>query len=150
MICLEGEHKIKQSKDIVWLKLTDTSLMSGCIPGLEHIDYLNDHSVKARAKLSVSFIKGSMTTLVRLHDLTAYSSVNMTAHSEGIGSTVDLELHIDLSESNGVTSLTWKAETRIGGLLGRVSEGLLTKAANQLVTDTLECVGNQIEATPPT
>ena len=150
MIHLEGEQRISQRKELVWSQLTNPSSMAKCIPGLEQIDYVDEQSVKGKVKLAVSFIKGTMTTHVKLHDLIPTSSMRMTAHSEGVGSSVDLEVTVELTENNEATHLRWATDVRLGGLLGRVSEGLLTKAADQLVKDTFERVKKQIEETQAT
>src|SRR5438132_11648516 len=80
---------------------TDPKDISKCMPDLQKLDVKSKEEFTVVVKAGVSFIKGDFTLNFRLVENEPPAHAKLVARGSGIGSVVDLETIIDLSESVG-------------------------------------------------
>src|SRR2546427_8970946 len=117
--------------------MTDPKQISKCMPDLQKLDVKSKEEFTVVVKAGVSFIKGDFTLNFRLVESEPPAHAKLVARGSGIGSVVDLETIIDLSDSgDGGTLMKWQAEGKGGGRNASVRQRRLssqaTKETNQL------------------
>lgn len=117
------------------------------MPDLQKLEVKSADDFTAVVKAGVSFIKGDFTLHFLTVEKTPNSHAKMTAHGTGIGSTVDMEMLMDLSPgSNGGTSMKWSAEAKIGGRIASVGQRLLQGQAEKIIKNLFDCLQGKLEA----
>jgi uncharacterized protein len=143
----EGTFDVKASREKVFSIIMDPNQISQCMPDLQKLDVKSPDDFIAVVKAGVSFIKGDFTLHFLVVEKTPNSHAKMTAHGTGIGSTVDMEMLIDLIDGpNGGTSMKWSAEAKIGGRIASVGQRLIQSQAEKIIKNLFDCLQGKLEA----
>lgn len=143
----EGSLTITAPRDKVWSFVTDPHAMSKCLPDVQSLEVLDGGKFKAVVRVGVSFIKGNFAFDVAMLDLDAPRHARITGHGGGLGSGVDVDSTIELSDGEGdTTSLTWKADVVVSGTIASVGARLLNSTVEKKTAELFDCMRVQIEA----
>src|SRR2546427_3237690 len=124
--------------------LIDPKQISRCMPDLQKLDVKSKEEFTAVVRAGVSFIKGDFTLNFRLVESEPPTHAKLVARGSGIGSAVDLETTIDLSDSgDGGTLMKWQGGGKVGGRNGSVGEKMLGGEGKKVITQMFECLGGQ-------
>jgi len=127
--------------------ILDPNQISQCMPDLQKLDVKSPDDFNAVVKAGVSFIKGDFNLHFLVVEKTPTTHAKMTAHGTGIGSTVDMEMFIDLADvPAGGTSMKWSAEAKIGGRIASVGQRLIQSQAEKIIKNLFDCLQGKLEA----
>jgi len=132
---LEGHFEIDQPQSMVWQKITDHSLMAGCIPGCENIAKVNDNTYEASIAISVGIIKARFDVAVEITKEVEPSEVySRTTGQEGTRSSLlTSENFLKLSViSANKTRVDYISEVSVSGRLGKYGLGMMQKYTNKI------------------
>lgn len=141
----EGTFEVKTSRDKVFEFLLDPQQLSSCLPDLQKLEVRSPYDYTAVVRVGVSFIKGDLTMNLKVSDTIPPSHARLVARGSGIGSTIDLDANMDLSESGGGTSLKWQAEAQVGGRIAVVGQRLINSQAEKIVKQLFGCIQGKLE-----
>jgi carbon monoxide dehydrogenase subunit G len=137
----DGTFSVKASRKDVFDVMTDPKQISKCMPDLQKLDVKSKEAFTVVVKAGVSFIKGDFTLNFRLVESEPPAHAKLVAQGSGIGSVVDLETTIDLSDSgDGGTLMKWQAEAKVGGRIASVGQRLLESQAQKIIKQLFECL----------
>ena len=146
---LEGHFEIDEPQSMVWQKITDHSLMAGCIPGCENITKVNDNTYEASIAISVGIIKARFDVAVEVTKEIEPSEVHSrTTGQEGTRSsllTSDNFLKLSAISANK-TRVDYISEVSVSGRLGKYGLGMMQKYTNKIAD---QFVANFREAIDP-
>jgi carbon monoxide dehydrogenase subunit G len=143
----EGTFNVKAPKETVYSVILDPNQISQCMPDLQKLDVKSPDDFNAIIKAGVSFIKGDFNLHFTTVEKTPPTHAKLTAHGTGIGSTVDMDTIMDLSDTEGGgTSMKWSADARIGGRIASVGQRLLSGQAEKIIKNLFECLQGKLEA----
>ncbi|HYB04329.1 MAG TPA: carbon monoxide dehydrogenase subunit G [Nitrososphaerales archaeon] len=143
----EGTFNVKVAPEKVYSVILDPNQISQCMPDLQKLDVKSPDDFTAVVKAGVSFIKGDFTLHFLTVEKTPNSHAKLTGHGTGIGSTVDMEIYIDLAKStDGGTSMKWSADAKIGGRIASVGQRLLQGQAEKIIKGLFDCLQGKLEA----
>ena len=143
----EGTFDVKAQRDKVYSMILDPNQISQCMPDLQKLDVKSPDDFTAVVKAGVSFIKGDFNLHFLVVEKTPTTHAKMTAHGTGIGSTVDMEMCIDLADvPAGGTSMKWSAEAKIGGRIASVGQRLIQSQAEKIIKSLFDCLQGKLEA----
>jgi len=143
----EGTFNVKAAPEKVYSMILDPNQISQCMPDLQKLDVKSPDDFTAVVKAGVSFIKGDFTLHFLTVEKTPNSHAKLTGHGTGIGSTVDMEIYIDLAKSaDGGTSMKWSADAKIGGRIASVGQRLLQGQAEKIIKGLFDCLQGKLEA----
>src|SRR2546422_6042786 len=112
------------------------------MPDLQKLYVKSKKEFTAVVRAGVSFIKGDFTLNFRLVESEPPAHAKLVARGSGIGSVVDLETIIDLSDSgDGGTLMKWQAEAKVGGRVGSVGERLFGRQGQKIIKEMVEWLG---------
>jgi len=137
----EGTFNAKAPKEKVFSFLMDPNQISQCLPDLQKLEIKTSDDYTAIVKAGVSFIKGDFNMHLTVVEKTPSTHAKLVSHGTGIGSTVDLEALMDLSDTpEGGTTMKWSAEAKIGGRIASVGQRLISGQAEKIIKQLFACI----------
>lgn len=142
----EGSLTIKAPRGKVWNFVVDPHAVSRCLPDVQSLEVFEEGKFKAVVRVGVSFIKGDFAFDVAMLDLDVLKHARIKGHGGGLGSGVDVESTIDLSEGGGDTTvLNWKADVVVSGTIASVGARLLSSTVEKKTAELFERMKMQLE-----
>jgi carbon monoxide dehydrogenase subunit G len=142
----EGTFDIKSPRQKVWEFLSIPDNLAKCLPDVQKFEVIAPDRFKATVKAGVGFIKGTFNIEVSMHDMQPPTHAKLVVRGTGVGSSVDIEASMDLSDlPDGGTRMTWKADAKVGGLIASVGHRLLEGAAQKIVSNLFASIKKQLE-----
>jgi carbon monoxide dehydrogenase subunit G len=147
MLHFEGSRAFSQPVAEVWSKLSDARFLVQCIPGVEAVTVAEPDQAACRLRPGFAFVRGTLDLTLRIVDVVAEKSARLELHSQGIGSTSDVEATLNLEPQGDGTQLQWTADIKqLGGLLKAVPSGLVQAAAQKVIGDAWAAVAARMGA----
>ena len=138
---------MKAAKDKVFGLLMDPKQISECMPDLQKLEVKSADDYTAVVKAGVSFIRGDFNMHFTVVEKTPPTHAKLVAHGTGIGSTIDLDTLMDLSDGpDSGTTMKWSAEARVGGRIATVGQRLISGQAEKIIKQLFECLQGKLEA----
>jgi len=143
----EGTFTVNAQREKVFDFLLDPQKISSCLPDLQKLDVKSADEYTAVVRAGISFIRGDFTMNFKVVEKDRPSHAKLVARGNGIGSTVDLETLIDLSESASQrTSIRWTAEARVGGRIASVGQRLIGAQAEKIIKQLFDSIQGKLES----
>jgi carbon monoxide dehydrogenase subunit G len=143
----EGTLTIDAPRDKVWFLLTDTELVSRCVPGLESLEVVTPNQ-RFRVVASVGFgtVRARFVNDMEWLGLDPPNRAGMKLHGTAAGSVVDVTSEMVLADGpDGTTSLRWSADVAVAGALASLAARLMGGVAQRLTGAYFKCVKKRIE-----
>lgn len=143
----EGTFTVKAPREKVFDFLLDPQKISSCLPDLQKLDVRSPDDYTAVVRAGISFIKGDFTMNFKVVEKNRPSHAKLVARGNGIGSTVDLETLMDMSENAPQsTSIKWAAEARVGGRIASVGQRLIGAQAEKIIKQLFDGIKAKLES----
>lgn len=143
----DGTFEVKAPKEKVFSIIMDPNKISKCMPDLKKLDVKSPDDFSVVITAGVSFIKGDFNLHFTTVEKTPPTHAKLAAHGTGIGSTVDMDTVMDLSDiAGGGTSMKWTADAKIGGRIASVGQRLLSGQAEKIIKNLFDCLKTTLEA----
>src|SRR5918992_1058083 len=113
----------------VWAALRDPAVLVRTIPGCERLETVDDDTYDMTITAGVASIRGTYVGRVALREPDPPRSFVLRAQGQGVPGTVDATVMIRLSEAGDATTVTYDADTIVGGMIGGVGQRLIRAAA---------------------
>ena len=144
-----GNVAIDAPRDRVWAFVIDPDQVSGCGPGVEKVDVLDDRHFKATAKVGIGFISTRFVVNLEFVELNAPDSATIKAHGQAPGSAVDATARMRLTDGDaGGTVMDWEADVNIAGSLASIGARMIEGTADKMIAQTFDCMRSKLEAAP--
>jgi len=145
---MNGEHKIKAKKEIVWESLNNPEILQKAIPGCESIEKLSDTELEATVKAKVGPVSAKFKGKVNLSNINAPNSYTITGEGQGGAAgfgkgSADVSLETD-AESRS-TILKYTAKAQVGGKIAQIGARLVDGAARKLAEEFFKNFSEQVE-----
>ena len=133
---MQGERRIKASRDIVWRALNTTDVLKACIPGCETLEQTSATTFEGTVNQKVGPVKARFKCGVELTDIVDAESYTITGEGKGgAAGFVKGGAKVRLKDEDEVTVLTYDAEAKVGGKIaqlgGRIIDGYARKMADE-------------------
>lgn len=143
----EGTFEVKAPKEKVFSIIMDPNQISKCMPDLQKLEVKSQDDFTAVVRAGVSFIKGDFSLHFLTVEKTPPTHAKLTARGSGIGSTIDMETMMDLSDvAAGGTAMKWSADAKIGGRIASVGQRLINGQAEKIIKQLFDCLRTTLEA----
>ena len=130
---MNGEHRIKASKQAVWDSLNDPEILKKSIPGCESIEKTSENELIAKVKAKIGPVSAKFTGKVTLSNIEPPNSY--TISGEGQGGPAGFgkgSADVLLTEEENITILKFSAKAQVGGKLAQIGTRLVDGAAKKL------------------
>ncbi|MEM3676087.1 MAG: carbon monoxide dehydrogenase subunit G [Thermoplasmataceae archaeon] len=133
-----GSFQIAKPAVDVYRFLVEPNSLSSCIPGVKQLNVESPESYTLVVRVGVAFIKGDMTMKINLVEKDEGKHAKIVGNGTGMGGTIGLEATMDLTESDGKTTLNWKAIANVGGKIASLGQRVMNHEAQKLIKQIFE------------
>lgn len=130
---LDGTRLFKAPRDRVWAAFTDPAVLSRATPGCERLDPVGPDEFEAALSVGVAAVKGVYQGRLAITDKQPPESYTLRVEGSGRPGFVKGEGRLTLTEEDGGTLVSIRAEAQVGGLIAAVGQRLLGAAARMLM-----------------
>ncbi|MEE2839201.1 MAG: SRPBCC domain-containing protein [Acidobacteriota bacterium] len=148
---LEGDFIVQAAREKAYGFLVDPEQVGNHLPDVEELDVEDQENFTVKAKVGVSYIKGSMVMKLQILDKEPPVSAKVVGKGSGMASVVDMTTHFNLEEVGaGETKINWSGEVAVGGKLASFGGGgLLERVAKKNLEKFVAGIKAGIEAMDP-
>ncbi len=145
---LEGDFTVQAAREKAYGFLVDPEQVGNHLPDVEELDVEDHENFTVKAKVGVSYIKGSMVMKLQILDKEPPVSAKVVGKGSGLASVVDMTTHFKLEEVGaGETKIHWSGEVAVGGKLASFGGGgLLERVAKKNLEKFVAGIKAGIEA----
>ena len=130
---ISGEATLKAPVEKVWAALLDPAVLVRTIPGCERLEATGDNTYAMTVTAGVAAIKGTYAGTCELLDLHPHESLVMKAQGAGAPGTIAADVRVSFSDNgDGTTSLSYDADTIVGGMIGGVGQRMLSSVSKRM------------------
>jgi uncharacterized protein len=130
----DGAFDVTGNKEKVFDFLTDPKKMTTIFPDIQNVKILDENNFTLKAKVGMSFIKGTMDVKGTISEKKRPTMAKVKARGTGINSSVDLDSIFTIADgANGGTHVTWSADAKISGMMASVGSRLIDSASDKYV-----------------
>lgn len=122
---LEGTFPVKSAQGRVYAFLLSPEDLSSCIDDPHAIQVQDADHFKGTIRTGVGFIKGTFNLSASVAERSPPQRARLKVQGSGMGSGFDIDATMDLSESEGVTTVRWAAEVRLNGPIASIGARLV-------------------------
>jgi carbon monoxide dehydrogenase subunit G len=142
---LEGSFETTASRKAVWDFLLSPKDIAPCFPDLQSMEILSPDSFKAKVKVGISVVKGTMEFEFRTTDKVPPSTAKLIGSGRGVGSTIDIQTGFTLEEAGAGTKVGWVADVNVGGIMAGLGTKLLDSTSSKMVEQVIENLKNRLK-----
>jgi carbon monoxide dehydrogenase subunit G len=143
---LDGNIAINSPLDKVYSSLTDPNFMVTCIPDLQSHEVLDHENFKARIRVGIALVRGTVNMKLRLEDTRPPSHAKLVGDGSGAGSRMHIESVFDLKANGDITDMTWTAESDLSGLIAGIGGSVLKGQSEKQVSQIFSNIKSKLES----
>jgi len=145
---LEGEFTVDADRETAYQFLVDPNQVGNHLPDVEELDVEDHENFTVKAKVGISYIKGSMVMKLQIMDKEPPVRAKVVGRGAGLASVVDMTTYFNLEEAGeGKTTIKWSGEIAIGRILASFGGGgLLERVAKKNLEKFVAGIKEGIEA----
>ena len=142
---VEGSFETPGPRKDVWDFLLNPQDIAPCFPDLQSLDVTSPDSFRAKVKVGISVVKGTMDFEFRIADKVPPSSAKLIGTGRGVGSTIEIQTRFTLGEMGSGTEVGWVADVNVGGIMGGLGTKLLDSTSSKMVEQVIENLKNKLK-----
>jgi carbon monoxide dehydrogenase subunit G len=142
---LDGSHHFKAPRDRVWALFTDPAVLARATPGCERLDPIGPDEFSATLSVGVAAVKGTYQGRLAIVDKNAPEGYTLRVEGSGRPGFVKGEGRLTLTEQDGGTLVSIKAEAQVGGLIAAVGQRLIGAAGRMLMTQFFSALEAELD-----
>jgi len=122
---LAGSYKLKVKKEIVWNALNDPEILKKCIPGCDSFERENNNTFNASATNQIGPMNATFSGNVKLSNIEENVSYTLSGEGQSSVGFANGSANVKLTETNGVTTLTYEVNIDVGGKIAQLGSRLI-------------------------
>jgi carbon monoxide dehydrogenase subunit G len=130
---LDGTHRFNAPRDRVWAAFNDPGVLARATPGCQRLLPVGPDEFEATLSVGVAAVKGVYQGRLTITDRRPPEGYTLRVEGSGRPGFVKGEGRLTLTEEDGGTLATIRAEAQVGGLIAAVGQRLLGAAARMLM-----------------
>lgn len=145
---IEGTHTIQAPPERVYEVLTDSGVLSRCLPGAEKLELVGENTYDLAISAGVGAIKGKYSGTVRLKDLKPPTHYRMVVDVKGKTGFVKGEGVVDLKAEGEGTLVAYSGTVQLGGPVAAVGQRLHKSTAKMMTRQVFGALAAEATAAP--
>jgi len=138
-----GEVVAKAPRSVVASFFRDPKQVVECVPGIQSYE-ITGTAYKAKVKFKVGAISGTFNIEGDIKESKPEEEYTVTLRGRSMGNSFDALATVTLSDVEGGTKISYKAEAKLGGLLAALGKGLIEGVAKDIVTQLFQCAEKKV------
>ena len=146
---LKESKLINTDKATVWNALMSPDVLLKCIPGCKEMTGDPENGFEATVVQKVGPVKATFKGQVTLSDLILENSLKLKGEGKGgAAGFAKGEARVNMSEENGLTTLSYTVNAKVGGKLAQLGSRIIDGFAKKLVDQFFENFKATVEGDP--
>ena len=129
---LVGSYKLNVKKKIVWQALNNPDILKQCIPGCESFEKKSDTIFNATATNQIGPMNATFSGTVTLSNIKDNQSYTLSGEGQSSVGFVNGSADVKLLEENGITTLNYEVEVKVGGKIAQLGSRLIDGVAKKM------------------
>ena len=142
---LEGTYTFNAAREIVWGMLQDPNVIGSIMPGSHGLEQIGENQYQSVLEVKVGPVNGRFESTIELADINAPESYKLLMTGKGPAGHVTGEGIIRLTYADGVTTMHYNGDAKVGGRIAAVGQRLLDVAAKSIAKQSLNSLAKKIE-----
>ncbi len=143
---LDGNVTIKCPLEKVYSNLINPAFMVTCIPDLQSHEIIDDENFKAKIRVGIALVRGTVDMKLRLEDKRSPNHAKLVGDGSGAGSKMHIESVFDLTAVKDSTNMTWSAESDLSGLIAGIGGAVLKGQSEKQVSQIFSNIKSKLES----
>jgi len=129
---LKGTYKLNIKKEIVWKALNDENILKKCIPGCVSFEKESNTVFNVVATNQIGPMNATFSGLVTLSNIQVNQSYTLSGEGQSSVGFANGNADVELTEKNGVTTLSYEVEVNVGGKVAQLGSRLINGIAKKM------------------
>ena len=129
---LKGSYKLNIKKEIVWKALNDENILKKCIPGCVSFEKESNTVFNVVATNQIGPMNATFSGLVTLSNIQVNQSYTLSGEGQSSVGFANGNADVDLTEKNGVTTLSYEVDFNVGGKVAQLGSRLIDGVAKKM------------------
>tara|TARA_Y100000590_G_scaffold160106_1_gene183591 strand:+ start:355 stop:942 length:588 start_codon:yes stop_codon:yes gene_type:complete len=129
---LIGSYKLNVKKEIVWNALNNPEILKKCIPGCDSFEKENNNTFNASATNQIGPMNATFSGIVKLSNIQENESYTLSGEGQSSVGFANGSANVKLSETNGVTTLSYEVNIDVGGKIAQLGSRLIDGVAKKM------------------
>ena len=129
---LTGSYEMNVKKEAVWKALNDPNILKQCIPGCESFEKEGENIFNATATNQIGPMNATFSGTVTLSDIQENQSYTLSGEGQSPVGFANGNAQVKLTESNGITTLTYAVDINVGGKIAQLGSRLINGVAKKM------------------
>lgn len=146
----QGDFTIATSSDDVWAFVIDPNKMGHCIPDLLALDVQSETQFRTLVRVGVGPVRGKFDLVSELSVVEDGEEAALVIKGGGMGSGVDMQAGVKVSNAEQGTQLSWTCDVRVSGPIasigGRLIDNEARKITEKVFANMREALESQADA----
>lgn len=142
---LEGAFETPAPRKMVWDFLLNPQEIAPCFPDLQSMEVTSPDSFKAKVKVGLSVVKGTMDFEFRTTDKVPPGSAKLVGTGRGVGSSIDIQTGFTLMEAGTGTRVGWVADVNVSGIMAGLGTKLLDSTSSKMVEQVIQNLNDKLK-----
>lgn len=146
---LKESKLINTDKATVWNALMSPDVLLKCIPGCKEMTGDPENGFEATVVQKVGPVKATFKGQVTLSDLILENSLKLKGEGKGgAAGFAKGEARVNMSEENGLTTLSYTVNAKVGGKLAQLGSRIIDGFAKKMADQFFENFKATVEGVP--
>lgn len=143
---LQGAFTVRSPRQKVFDFLLDPASLSRCIDDPHTIEVQNASRFRGTLKSGIGPVRGTFTWAATVVERESGEHARIKVHGTGMGSAFDIDALIQLSNVQGTTTASWKADVTLSGTIASLGARLMQSTVDKKTQAFFENVRKKLEA----
>jgi carbon monoxide dehydrogenase subunit G len=141
----EGKYELRSSRERLWEFLNDPTKISRCLPDLKALEVESEDKFNAVIHVGVGFIRTDFKFKIEILERNPVTHLRLKAVGGGSGSSITIDLGIELNEFSGGSELFYRSDIKVGGIVASLGQRVINDTAGKTLAEVFECIRRQVE-----
>jgi carbon monoxide dehydrogenase subunit G len=141
----EGKYELRAPRQRLWEFLDDPTRISKCLPDLKALEVVSEDRFNAVIRVGVGFIKTDFKFKIEILERKPVTHLRLKAVGSGSGSSITLDLVIELEEFPRGSELLYRSDVKVGGIIAGLGQRVINDTADKTVAGVFECIKRNVE-----
>ena len=144
---IEGEFRVRATASRVYAFFLDPVAFTDCLDDPHEFHAVDPDHFEGTITTGVAFIRGTFRVRGSYLTKTPSTALRVGLHGTGLGSGVDADLELALTETAGETSLRWGGEVHLSGPVATLGERVVRGTVDKKAAGLFENARRKLEGT---
>ncbi len=142
---IEGDFRVNSASSRVYAFFLDAVAFTDCLDDPHEIRAVDADHFEGTVRSGIAFIRGTFRLRGAYTGRTPTSEIRVHLQGAGLGSGVDGDLVLSLSEAAGETALHWSGEVMLSGPIATIGERMVKGTVEKKAAGLFENARRKLE-----